>query len=94
VTPVDPIVRILDVVFGLTVALLVSTLVYLDAPGVIAVMMAVLVVCSGLQAWYEFRLNPLPQTEGGGWSGRRLFYAVAFVVSFFVALVYILTAIL
>jgi hypothetical protein len=90
---VDPIVRILDVVFGLAAALLVSALVYLDAPGVNAVLMAVLVVCAGLQAWYEFRLNPLPQTERGGWSGRQLFYAVVFVIGFFVAFIYILTAI-
>jgi hypothetical protein len=90
---VDPIVRILDVVFWLTAALLVSALVYLDAPGVNAVLMATLVICSGLQAWYEFRLNPLPQTEHGGWSGRRLFYAVVFTIGFFVAFIYILTAI-
>ena len=89
----DPTVRILDVVFGLTAALLVSALVYLDAPGVNAVLMAMLVVCSGLQSWYEFRLNPLPQTERGGWSGRQLFYAVVFTTGFFVAFIYILTAI-
>ena len=78
--------------FGLTVALLVSTLVYLDAPGVTAVLMAVLVVWAGLQAWYEFRLNPLPQTARGGWSGRRLFYTVVFVIGFFVAFIYVLMA--
>ena len=89
----DPIVRILDVVFWLTAALLASALVYLDVSGVNAVLMVVLVVCSGLQAWYEFRLNPLPETEGGGWPGRKLFYAVVFTISFFVAFLYILTVI-
>jgi hypothetical protein len=90
---VDPIVRILDVVFWLTAALLVGALVFLDEPAVNAVLMAALVVCSGLIALYEFRLNPLSETERGGWTGRQLFYAVVFTISFFVAFIYILTVI-
>ena len=89
----DPIVRVLDVVFGLTAALLVAALVFLDDPGVNAVLMAVLVVCSGLLALYEFGFNPLPETEGGGWTGRQLYCAVIFMISFCVAFIYILTAI-
>jgi hypothetical protein len=83
---VDPIVRILDVVFWITVAFLV-------AAGVNAVLLALVVICSGLIALYEFRLNPLPETERGEWSGRQLFYAVVFTISFFVAFIYILTVI-
>jgi uncharacterized membrane protein len=90
---VDPIVRILDVVFWLTAALLVGALVFLDEPAVNAVLMAALVICSGLIALYEFRLNPLSETERGGWTGRQLFYAVVFTISFFVAFIYILTVI-
>jgi hypothetical protein len=90
---VDPIVRILDVVFWLTAALLVGALVFLEEPAVNAVLMAVLVVCSGLIALYEFRLNPQPVAARGGWSGRQLFYALVFTISFFVAFTYILTLI-
>ncbi|HEY6712132.1 MAG TPA: hypothetical protein VI055_07665 [Rubrobacter sp.] len=89
----DPIVRILDVVFWLTAALLVGALVFLEEPAVNAVLMVVLVVCSGLIALYEFRLNPLPETERGEWTGRQLLYAVVFTISFFVAFIYILTVI-
>ena len=87
----DPIVRILDVVFWLTAALLVGALVLLEEPAVNAVLMVVLVVCSGLIALYEFRLNPLPETERGEWTGRQLLYAVVFTICFFVAFIYILT---
>jgi hypothetical protein len=55
--------------------------------------MVLLVVWSGLLALYEFRLNPLPQTERGEWTGRQLFYALVFTISFFVAFIYILTVI-
>ena len=89
----DPIVRILDVVFWLTAVLLVGALVFLEEPAVNAVLMAVLVVCSGVIALYEFRLNPLPETERGEWTGRQLLYALVFTISFFVAFIYILTVI-
>ena len=89
----DPIVRVLDVVFWLTAALLVAALIFLDEPGVNAILMAVLVVCSALIALYEFRLNPLPETERGEWTGRQLFYALVFTISFFVSFIYILTVI-
>jgi hypothetical protein len=90
---VDPVVRILYVVFWLTAALLVGALVFLDDPAVNAILMVALVVCSGLIALYEFRLNPQPVAARGGWSGRQLFYAVVFTISFFVAFIYILTVI-
>jgi len=90
---VDPIVRILDVVFWIIFALLVGALIFLDEPAVNALLLAMLVVCSGLLALYEFRLNPQSQTERGEWSGRQLFYALVFTISFFVAFIYILTVI-
>jgi hypothetical protein len=90
---VDPLVRVLDVIFWLTAAFLVGALVYLDEPALNAVLMVLLVVCSGLLALYEFRLNPLPETERGEWTGRQLFYGLVFTISFFVAFIYILTVI-
>jgi hypothetical protein len=89
----DPLVRILDVVFWVIAALLVGALVFLDEPLVNAVLMTLLVVCSGVLALYEFRLNPLAQTERGEWTGRQLFYALVFTISFFVAFIYILTVV-
>ena len=89
----DPIVRILDVVFWLISALLVGALIFVDEPAVNALLLAMLVVCSGLLALYELRLNPQVQTERGEWSGRQLFYALVFTISFFVAFIYILTVI-
>jgi hypothetical protein len=61
---VDPISRILDVVFWIT------------AP-----------------ALFEFWDNPLSETERGEWTGRQLFYALVFTITFFVAFLYILTVI-
>ena len=89
----DPLIRILDVAFWLIAAFLVAALVFLEEPGVKAVLMVLLVVCSGVIALYEFRLNPLPETERGEWTGRQLFYALVFTISFFVAFLYILTVI-
>ena len=89
----DPIVRILDVIFWIVAAFLVGALVFLEEPAVTAVLMVVLVVCSGLLALYEFQLNPLSETERGEWTGRQLFYGLVFAISFFVAFLYILTVI-
>ncbi len=55
--------------------------------------MVAVVVSSGAIAWYEFRLNPMADTERGEWTGRQLFYALAFTITFFVAFLYILTVI-
>ena len=52
-----------------------------------------LVVCSGVLALYEFRLNPMAQTERGEWTGRRLFYTLVFTIGFFVGFIYILTGV-
>ncbi len=89
----DPLVWILDVVFWIVAAMLVGALIFFDQPGLNAVLMALLVVCSGVLALYEFRLNPMAQTERGEWTGRQLFYALVFTIGFFVAFIYILTVI-
>ena len=85
--------RILDVVFWITAALLVGALAFLEEPGVIAILMGVLVVCSGALALFEFWDNPLAETERGEWTGRQLFYSLVFTIAFFVAFLYILTVV-
>ncbi|CAN5258055.1 MAG: hypothetical protein M3Q62_09580 [Actinomycetota bacterium] len=90
---VEPVVRVLNVLFWVAAALLVAALVLLDAPVFNAILMVAVVVCSGAIAWYEFRLNPMADTERGEWTGRQLFYALAFTITFFVAFLYILTVV-
>jgi thiosulfate reductase cytochrome b subunit len=68
-------------------------LVFLYQPALTALLMALLVVCSGVLALYEFRLNPLSDTELGEWTGRQLHYSLVFAIGFFVAFIYILTVI-
>ena len=91
--PVEQAARVLNVVFWVAAALLVASLVLLDAPVVNAILMVAVVVSSGALAWYEFRLNPMADTERGEWTGRQLFYGLVFTISFFVAFLYILTVI-
>ena len=86
-------VRILNVVFWVVAPLLVASLLLLDAPVVNAVLLVAVVVCSGAIAWYEFRLNPMADTERGEWTGRQLFYALVFTITFFVAFLYVLTVV-
>ena len=89
----EPVVRVLNVVFWVVAALLVAALVFLDAPIVNAVLMVAVVVCSGAIAWYEFRLNPMADTERGEWTGRQLFYGLVFTITFFVGFLYVLTVV-
>ena len=55
----DPLVRILDVVFWIVAAALVGALVYPVGQDIVVALMLVLVVWSGGITWYEFRMNPL-----------------------------------
>jgi hypothetical protein len=89
----QPVVRVLNVVFWVAAALLVASVVFFDVPVVNAVLMVAVVVCSSLIALYEFRLNPLADTERGEWTGRQLFYGLVFTISFFVAFLYVLTVV-
>jgi hypothetical protein len=90
---VEQVVRVLNVAFWAVAALLGASLLFLDAPIVNAVLLLAVVVCSGALAWYEFRLNPMADTERGEWTSRQLFYALIFTVSFFVAFLYVLTVV-
>jgi hypothetical protein len=90
---VEQVIRALNVAFWVVAALLVASLLFLDAPIVNAVLLVAVVVCSGALALYEFRLNPLDDTERGEWTGRQLFYALVFTISFFVTFLYVLTVV-
>lgn len=89
----ESVIRVLNVVFWVVAALLVAALVLFDAPVVNAVLMVAVVVCSAAIAWYEFRLNPVADTERGEWTGRQLFYGLVFTIAFFVTFLYVLTVI-
>jgi small-conductance mechanosensitive channel len=89
----EPVVRVLNVVFWIVAPLLVAALFLLNAPVVIAVLMVAVVMCSGAIALYEFRLNPMADTERGEWTGRQLFYGLVFTITFFVGFLYVLTVI-
>ncbi len=89
----DPLVRVLDVVFWVIAAMLAGALLFFYEPALTALLLALLVVCSGVLTLYEFRLNPLTDTERGEWTGRQLFYSLVFSIGFFVAFIYILAVI-
>jgi hypothetical protein len=57
-----------------------------------AVLIGAVVVCSGVITAYEFWLNPLVDTERGEWTGRALFFAIVFAISFFLSFLFILVA--
>jgi hypothetical protein len=90
---VEQVIRALNVAFWVVAALLGASLLFLDAPIVNAVLLLAVGLCSGALAWYEFRLNPMDDTERGEWTGRQLSYALVFTVSFFVAFLYVLTVV-
>jgi len=90
---VEALVRVLNVVFWVAAVLLVVSLVLFDAQVVNAILMVVIVVCSGAITSYEFGRNPIADTERGEWTSRQLFYALVFAISFFVAVLYTLTVI-
>ncbi len=80
----DPLVRLLDVVFWVIAAALVGALVFPMGQDIDVALIVMLVLWSGVITWY-------PETEGGRWTRRRRFYASVFAISFLVALIYILT---
>ena len=89
----EALIRVLNVVFWVAAVLLVASLVFLDAQVVNAILMVVVVVCSGAITSYEFGRNPIADTERGEWTSRQLFYALVFAISFFVAVLYVLTVV-
>ncbi len=96
-------VRVLNVVFWVAAPLFVASLVLPDLTAALfgdkgsrvvnAVLITVVVVCSGAIASYEFGRNPIADTERGEWTNRQLFYALVFAISFFLAGLFIAVAV-
>ena len=99
----ESLVRVLNVVFWVAAGLFVASLVLSGftarlfgdggAQVVNAVLILVVVVCSGVIALNEFRLNPMADTERGEWTNRQLFFATVFTITFFVGFLYVLTVV-
>ncbi len=54
------------------------------------VLVGVVLICSGLITWYEFRKNPLEEvSEYGEWTGRMTFYAIVFGITLFLSFFFI-----
>jgi hypothetical protein len=96
-------VRVLNIVFWVAAPLFVASLFLPDFTAglfgdrgsrvVNAVLITVVVVCSGAIASYEFGRNPIAETERGEWTNRQLFYALVFAISFFLAGLFIAVAV-
>jgi hypothetical protein len=99
----ESVFRILNIVFWVAAALFVASLTFSgpterlfgdgDEQVVKAYLIVLVVICSGAIALYEFRLNPMADTERGEWTGRQLFYALVFTVTFFVGFIFVLSVI-
>jgi hypothetical protein len=95
----EQLLRVLNIVFWVAAPLFVASLFLSDiTTGLIgdkglrvvnAVLVVVVVVCSGAITSYEFGRNPLADTERGEWTNRQLFYAVVFTISFFMAVFFV-----
>ena len=79
----DPLVRILDVIFWIIAAAFVGALLFPMGRDVDAALLGMLVVWSGVITWF-------PETEAARWTRRRRFYASIFAIGLFVALIYML----
>lgn len=96
----ESVVRVLNIVFWVAAALFVAFSGLTerlfgdsDAQVVKAILIVLVVICSGAIALYECRLNPMADTERGEWTGRQLFYALVFTITFFVGFIFVLTVI-
>ena len=57
-----------------------------DMRFVSGVLISVVLICSGLITWYEFRASPLEDvSEYGEWTGRATFYAIVFGITLFLS---------
>jgi len=99
----ESLVRILNRVFWVAAPVFVASLFLSDfAAGLFgdrgyrvvnAVLLVVIVICSGAIASYEFGRNPIADTERGEWTNRQLFFALVFAISFFLACFFIAVAV-
>lgn len=79
----DPLVRILDVIFWIIAAALVGAILFPMGQDVDAALLGMLVVWSGVITWF-------PETEAVRWTRRRRFYASIFAIGLLVTLIYML----
>ena len=99
----DSLVRVLNMVFWVAAPLFVVSLFLPDLAAALfgdkgqrvvnAVLITVVVVCSGAITSYEFGRNPIADTERGEWTSRQLFFALVFAISFFLAGLFIAIAV-
>jgi FtsH-binding integral membrane protein len=54
-----------------------------------AVLVGTVAVCSGLIAWYEFRVNNAEETEYGEWTGKAALYSTIFGITLFLSFLFI-----
>lgn len=95
--------RVLNIVFWVAAPLFVVSLFSSDLTAelfgdrgyrvVNAILVGVIVICSGALASYEFGRNPIADTERGEWTNRQLFFAIVFTISFFLACFFIAVAV-
>jgi hypothetical protein len=54
---------------------------------VYTVLLGAMALCSGGILWHEWRNNPIEHSEYGEWTGRQLFFAIVFAITFFIAFI-------
>ena len=94
-TPTRPVLLVLTVVFWVSATLFVASLAASSLTGNVGELsswttgMSLLVVMtsSGALAWWERRSNP--ESEGGQWTNKMLFYILVFCLTFFVSFLYL-----
>jgi hypothetical protein len=97
----DSVIRVLTVVFWITAALtalwlavnLLDSAAVADLFGnagasfVYTLLLGTMALCSGTILWYEWRNNPVEESEYGEWTNRQLFHAIVFCITFFVGFI-------
>lgn len=89
----ESLLRVLNVIFWVAAPLFVTSLFFSGFAAelfgdrayrvVNALLVGMIVICSGAIASYEFGRNPIADTERGEWTNRQLFLAIVFTISFF-----------
>lgn len=49
------------------------------------VLVGLVMVSSACLTWYEFRANPVEESERGEWTAKALLYATVFAITFFLS---------
>jgi hypothetical protein len=94
-TPTRLALRVLTVVVWIFATIFVVSLAVASLAGdggelsswMVGLSLLVVMVSSGALAWWEMRSNP--ESEGGEWTNKMLFYILVFCLTFFVAFLYL-----